>query len=250
MTRTSWLYPAAVVAGLSAPALILFCAVATDAGWLSFAFSFGVLTLKVAWVLIWVGLSMGLTALAIWLRRRGSRRDLVLALVAIAAPVLTFAGFQMVRAEVFGHPPVHETSTDWTDPPVFTAARGPDAWPVESDPRVPADVGDIHPAWAPWAGRRVAEINAETCPGARTIPRLTPASDVVAALEAEGVRVSGQGQWRVHGVRDRIFYGRARDVVVRMEPGATDVRVSERVGLGDRGETCRLVSAIVARLGG
>lgn len=246
MTRAPLLYKLAAIAGLAAPLVILIAAAATGLGWLSFDLGFRVLTLQVGWVLIWVGLSLGLTAAAIWFRRRGP--GLWLVLIAVLAPLATFLAFHSLRTQAYDLPPVHETATDWAEPLTFSRDRGQRAWPVEADPRVPEDVGDIHRAWAPWAGRRVAEINAEACPGARTVARLVETETVIAALEAEGVRVLGEAPWRVEGVQESPWYGRTRDVVVRMEPGATDIRVSERIGLTDLGDTCRLVSALVARL--
>ena len=128
------------------------------------------------------------------------------------------------------------------------ARRGPAAHPIEPDPIIPERVAGLNRAWAPYAGRRVAEVNAETCPGARTIPRLVSTEEVVAALEAEGVVVIGQAPWRVEGEQESPWFGRARDVVVRMQPEATDIRSIDRIGLIDLGQNCDLVTALVERL--
>lgn len=247
---TSGLVRFAAAAGLVAPLLVLFAATATDIGWIGFDFGVGVVTLQWAWWAAWIGTALGLVAAAISLRNLG--RVWPWLAVALLAPGLTLGAMIWTKARASSLPPVHEVATDWTEPLAFTDGhlelRGPDALPIEPDPRLPGALGDIDPAWADYAGRRVAEVNAETCPEARTVPRLVPAEEVVAALEAEGVRVIGQAPWRVEGSQESPWFGRARDVVVRMTPEATDIRSVERIGLIDLGQNCDLVSALVERL--
>lgn len=244
-----WIKPAAAL-GVAAPLVVLFAAIASDIGWLSFDAAFGFLTLKLSWWLAMAGTALGLVLTGLALRDLSRIWPWVLA--ALVAPVLTLMGHVWLQARANALPPVHETATDWSDPLGFSGAllqsRGDSAWPVSGDPAISGGVGDLRPAWAPWAGRRVAEINAETCPEARTVPRLAEPEEVAAALEAEGVRVFGQSPWRVEGTRDSAFFGRARDVVVRMEPGATDIRVVERRGLVDLGDTCDLAARVSRRL--
>lgn len=236
--------------GVSAPLVIALGAVGSDVGWFSFETGFWLITLTVAWWLAIAGVLVGLVA-ALTNRRVIGRawRWLVAGLV---APAATLTALAAVQARLDAAPPIRETATDWSQPLGFSAAilqaRGPGALPVEADPRVPAGIAGRRPAWAPWAGRRVAEINAETCPEARTVPRLVSADEAIAALEAEGVRVIGQSPWRVEGFQESGFYGRGRDVVLRIEPGATDIRVSERVGAMDFGDTCGLAARLSSRL--
>lgn len=244
-----WIRPAAAL-GVAAPLTILFAAIAADIGWLSFDTAFGFLTLKVGFWLALAGTGVGLILTVMAFRELGRLWPWIL--VAFVAPALTLGGHLWMQARADALPPIHETATDWTDPLGFSgrllAQRGDAAWPVSGDPIISGSIGDVRPAWAVWAGRPVAEANAQACPEARTVPRLVEPEDVIAALEAEGVRVFGQSPWRVEGTRDSAFFGRARDVVVRMEPGATDIRVVERRGLIDMGETCDLAARVSRRL--
>ena len=160
-----------------------------------------------------------------------------------AAPDLRVPHREIKLSDGAGEPPlpVYDTTGPYTDPDVA----------IDVHEGLPP----VRSAWIaarndaePYAGRRVAEVNAETCPGARTIPRLVSTEEVVAALEAEGVVVIGQAPWRVEGEQESPWFGRARDVVVRMQPEATDIRSIDRIGLIDLGQNCDLVTALVERL--
>lgn len=252
MRRASTPLPAklSAVLGMASPLLVLAAAMGAGANLIGFDFAFGVLTLQWAWWLALAGLGLGLLALVLSLK--SLRRAWPWLAVGLLVPGLTLAAFVWQQQRAAALPPVHEVATAWQPALVLSreaqARRAGAPNPVEPHPRLPADLADRNPAWAPYAGRRVAEVNAETCPGARTIPRLVPPEEVIAALKAEGVRVFGQAPWRVEGVQESPWYGRARDVVVRMQPGATDIRSVERVGLIDLGQNCRLVTSLVERL--
>lgn len=240
----------AALLGAAAPTAVLAGAMGSDVGWMSFDFGFGFLTLQLGWWLSILGTGMGLIVAGLNLRRL--RRIWPWLVTGLALPALMLGGFIWMKARADALPPIHETASDWSEPLGFSqlilSARGEDAWPIAADPAVSGSIGDIRAAWSPWAGRPVSEINAETCPGARTVPRLVPPAEVVAALEAEGVVVLGESAWRVEGTQTSNFYGRARDVTVRMQPRATDIRIVERRGLVDLGDTCGLAARIQARL--
>ncbi|MBN8552447.1 MAG: DUF1499 domain-containing protein [Caulobacterales bacterium] len=240
----------AAAIGVSSPLIVLIAAMGSDIGWIGFESAVGFLTLTLGWWLSILGTVGGLAILGLSAGRW--RRTWPWLIFSLLIPAVTLGGFVWVKARADALPPIHETATDWTQPLGFShllrTARGDQSWPVTAHPVVSGAVGDVRPAWAVWAGRPVSEINAETCPGARTVPRLVPPEEVIAALEAEGVRVLGQSPWRIEGTQTSAFYGRARDVVVRMEPGATDLRVVERVGLIDLGDTCGLAARVVVRL--
>jgi len=116
--------------------------------------------------------------------------------------------------------------------------------PVEPDPRAPIEAGP------PWGGRRVAEINAETCPGARTVRRNVDPDEAARVLERNGVRIKGRAPWRVEGTYESFWFGFKDDVVVRIRPEGTDVRSISRVGRSDIGANCKRVTKIVEALGG
>lgn len=239
----------AAVVGAATPLVVAFGAMGADLGWVSFETGLWLLTLTVGWWLAVAGVALGLVAAVLNRSRLGKAWPWLAA--GLLAPAATVGGLWLLQARLDAAPPVVETSTDWTDPPTYSAAmmaRRGAALPIEADPVIAPSLAERRPAWAPWSGRPVADANAETCPGARTVPRLVESSAVIAALEDEGVRVIGESPWRVEGFQESAFYGRVRDVVVRMEPGATDIRVAERVGDVDFGDTCDLAASLADRL--
>lgn len=249
-TSTSPLNWIAAALGVSAPLVILIAAIGADIGWFSLDLAIRLLTLTIGWWLAILGTAVGLVMAGLSLRHLGQAWPWLL--VGLLAPALTLGGMIWTKARADALPPIHETASDWSEPLGFSRvireARGPEAWPVTADPTVSGAIGDIRPAWSQWAGRPLSEINAEACPEAQTAPRLVEPEEVIAALKAEGVQVIGESPWRVEGTQSSAFFGRARDVVVRMEPGATDIRVVERTGLIDLGDTCGLAARVLARL--
>lgn len=247
MNRALLILAAAV--GVAAPLAVAFGAMGSDLGWVSFDAGFWLFTLTVGWWLAILGTVLGLAAA--FVSRAGLGRALPWLVAGLVIPAATLGGLWLLQSRLDAGPPVAEASTDWAEPPAFSntiMARREGARPVEADPVIDPAVAARRPAWAPWAGRPVSEANRETCPGARRVERLVDSATVIAALEAEGVRVVGESPWRVEGFQESAFYGRVRDVVVRMEPGATDIRVSERVGGVDLGDTCALTASIAGRL--
>lgn len=239
----------AALVGVSAPLTVTFGAMGADIGWVSFETGFWLLTLTVGWWLAVGGVGLGLVAAILNLRSLGQAWPWLIA--GLVVPVATLGGLWTLQSRLDAVPPVVETSTDWTDPPAYSDAilsRRSGAAPVLPNPVIADEAAARRSAWASWSGLSVAEANARACPSARTIARLVDSGAVVAALEAEGVRVIGQSLWRVEGFQESTFYGRVRDVVVRMEPGATDIRVTERVGDVDLGDTCDLAASLVERL--
>ena len=81
----------------------------------------------------------------------------------------------------------------------------------------------------------------KTC-GVTTLPKLYDSDKVSAALEAQGAEIVGRAPWRVEAVYTSLWWGFKDDVVVRLEPKATDVRIARRHGSLDYGLNCsRLV---------
>ena len=240
----------AAIVGVAAPLTVAFGAMGADIGWVSFETGFWLLTLTVGWWLAVAGVVLGLVALL--LNISALARAWPWLIGGLVLPTSTLGGLALMQSRLDAGPPVVETSTDWIDPPTFSEAmmsrRGAGALPVLAEPMIASSVAMRRDAWRRWSGRTASAANTEACPGAQTVPRLVESEAVIAALEAEGVRVIGESPWRVEGFKESAFYGRVRDVVVRMEPGATDIRVSERAGDVDLGDTCDLAASLVARL--
>lgn len=232
----------ALVVGLAAPLLVLAAAILTKTGTLDWRFGYGELTLRWAALLALAGSALGLAAVVLALK---DRRLWLLAAVALLAPAATLVGFGWVRAQAAQTPPVHDVSTNWDEPLMPSRAlavrRGSGA-AVARDPVVGAEAGPG------WAGRRVAEVNAQTCPGARPVLRAVDFERVRAVLEGQGVELLGAAPWAVEGTHESWWFGFRTDVIVRIRPGRTDVRAVAREDRPDLGFTCRLVTRIVEGL--
>ena len=187
----------------------------------------------------------------------GFRKYGLTAAFALVLPLATLAGVSWLKSVGDGYPPVHDVATDWTRPlafsPALLRARGPDAFPVETDPFVPASAGA-------YMNRRVAEVNAETCPGAKPATlSLAPAEAYArakAALQANGFSlfsdVPAEGQ--LEATAAGAWLGLKDDVAVRVTPDGSgsrvDVRSVSRSGPADYGANCRRVTELVRALSG
>ena len=176
----------------------------------------------------------------------------LLAVFVTAASLGGFAGLAWWEAQ---SPRIHDVATDWSEPLLFTgaimSARGPDANIVEPNPVVPLDAGTF-------AGRPIAEINSETCPGARpAIVSMQPAqafAAIKAAVAAEGLAIvtDDPRSGRLEATATSLVYRFKDDVVVRVRPqgigSRIDIRSISRVGAGDMGANCRRIGRLTQAL--
>lgn len=241
-----------LIVGLAGPLVVLVAVLGRMANALDWQTAFGTLTVQTAPNLAKAGIVAGVAALiaAVWARPRWMW---AVAALAVLAPAITLAMFAGLRAQARAVPPIHDVATNWEEPLSFSEAlmtrRGPEANPVEADPR-------LDEPWRPaggaipeaWAASRVADLNRLACPGARPVPRLVPAAVVQTVLEDHGVLVSGTAPWRVEGTWRSTWFHFEDDVAVRMRPNRTDVRSVSRVGQSDLGANCERVSSIVRAL--
>jgi fatty-acyl-CoA synthase len=178
------------------------------------------------------------------------------ALLALGLSGATLAAFLGLNYWQGQFPRIHDVATDWSQPLLFTAntmsARGPDANLVEPGPVAPLDAGAF-------AGRPIAEINQETCPGARpAMVSLSPDkafAAVKAAMLAQGITlvVDDPATGRLEGAATSPIYGFKDDVVARIQAqgigSRVDFRSISRVGDSDRGSNCRRVGELTAAVG-
>jgi fatty-acyl-CoA synthase len=101
-----------------------------------------------------------------------------------------------------------------------------------------------------WGGKTVAEINAETCPAARTFKGKLPGADRIAAMLGADKRytVFGTAPWRVEATYQDNFYGFKSDIIIRIDPDGIDVRSVGRDNPRDLGGDCRRVVEILNKL--
>ena len=171
---------------------------------------------------------------------------------ALVLPLATLAGLVGLKSMGASNPPVHDVATDWTQPIAFSPAlmreRGPDAFPVEANPYVPVSAGA-------YMYRRVAEVNGETCPGAKPAALDLPPDQAYAraksAALAEGLKLfsDAPAAGRLEATATGLVLGLKDDVAIRVTPSGTgsrvDVRSTSRGGVADYGQNCRRVTDLV-----
>ena len=166
-------------------------------------------------------------------------------LVLSGAVVAGYAGYDYLYKV---NPPIHDVASDWTKPITLSdsliRARGPKALPVEVDPSVSPD------ASIDWARRRVAEINAHTCPMLKTVMRHVDQAQVKQILESQGYQIFGSAQWRVEAIYTDPFFGFKSDIEVRLDPVRTDIRSISREQEADLGGNCARAVRIMNALRG
>jgi fatty-acyl-CoA synthase len=183
------------------------------------------------------------------------------ALGALAVGALVFAVWSQADRARASAPPVHDVSTDWTDPPVFSPkvmmARGPRANPVELAPVTPDTAGG---AAAAFAGRPVAEVNARTCPAATPLTLTGSVADAYARAKAAighehmALITDDATGGVLEASAARGLWGVTDDLKVRVRPegaGArVDLRSVARAGLNDGGADCARVTRLRRAIAG
>jgi fatty-acyl-CoA synthase len=205
-----------------------------------------------------IGLAAGVLAVILAVVSR-ARRLWLAALLTLLIPAGVIAGLLSMKAKAGSVPPIHDYATDWREPIMpsarLLALRGPDANPVEPDPRMEPRAG--RPEVENWADDRIARVGSEACAGAKPVRlALGPAeaeARVEAVLAAEGLALhSGDELGRVEATDTSFWYGFKDDVIARIRPDGTgsrvDLRSISRVGGSDLGDNCERITAIVAAL--
>ena len=173
------------------------------------------------------------------LRRRGSG----LVRFALVAGLIGFGVPAYVVATSRGAPPIHDITTDITDPPAFVAItpelRGPGSNPVGYDPKVSEQQLAAYPQVRPMTLAQPPEAAfARAEAAARAMGWEIVAADTVA------LRIEATDTSRWWGFKD--------DVVIRLTPVAegtrVDVRSKSRVGLGDLGANAKRITRYLETL--
>jgi hypothetical protein len=152
----------------------------------------------------------------------------LLAAVIAASPVLVCV--YLLGPSRLGAPPIHDISTDLTDPPSFIAARA---------------LRTVEENTLDYEGSRVADIQRRAYPDIK--PVLSPVAPAAALVRS--VKTARRLHWRlldVDPVAGRLeasestrIFGFTDDIVVRIRPRGTgsriDIRSVSRVGVGDFG---------------
>ena len=202
-----------------------------------------------------ISVATGIVGLVVALFAGFSRlwRAAALALLVTAITLAVMAGAKALQGLA---PPIHDVATDWETPLTFSdaalAARGGSAQAVTDDPSLP--VGSDA-----YAGRRIADINAETCPTARPLVSTRAPGDTYQAIKA-AVLASGMTivtdapvEGRLEATGQSFWYGLTDDLAVRVRPDAQgsrlDLRSIGRDAGPDQGRNCARISELLKAVG-
>ena len=237
----AWWSRAVMIGGALAVALPLLAALGTRMG--IWNFKLGLLVWAIGFLLGLISLVGGIAAVIVVLRRnRMAERTGVFVGTTLAALVVGFLGLQFAGAG--GVPPIHDITTDTSDPPNFDAAV-----------KLRGEGGDINtltydaeklPALQNAAYPKVVSLDVSAAP-------MAAFDAAVAALAGLGMEVvkTDRDALRIEAVATSFWFGFKDDVVVRVRPADAgsriDVRSVSRVGVGDNGvNAARIVNILDA----
>ena len=165
--------------------------------------------------------------------------------VALGASVALLAVPALQVLTASGAPPIHDITTDTTDPPSFVAAL-----PLR------AAANAMNPP--EYGGAEVTAQQHQAFPDVQplvmTVPPQLAFERVLAEVRESGWDVSAAepAEGRIEAVDTTLFFGFKDDVVIRLRPveGGTqvDVRSKSRVGLGDAGTNAKRIRRFLAAL--
>jgi uncharacterized protein (DUF1499 family) len=161
---------------------------------------------------------------------------LCIALAAVAPPLIMLSQAKQV-------PPIHDITTDFTDPPGFVALL---------------DVRTRSPNGAAYGGPEVAAQQQKAYPDIKTLLVKRPAGEALqAAIDAARslgweVVASDAAAGRIEATDTTGWFGFKDDIVVRVRPepagSRIDVRSVSRVGKSDIGANAKRVRQFLAKL--
>jgi fatty-acyl-CoA synthase len=237
--------------------LMLLGAIGTKLGWWGWKFGFGMMTVRLASGLAFVGVLAGLVAFYV-AAFAGFRRLWPLALASLALPLLVVGGFMGLKqtAQRF---PGHDIATDWERPLAFSpramAVRGPGSNPVHADPRSVWN----NPAVENWMDRRAEAVNARLCPEARPVVLPVPPTEAYARIKAAvadaglTVMTDDPAGGVLEATETSFWFEFKDDIVFRVLPegqgSRVDLRSISRVGGSDLGANCSRVVRMAESLG-
>lgn len=186
--------------------------------------------------------AVGLLALALPKLRAGAAGSLVFSIMlGLGTAYLPWHWSQQAKTV----PPIHDISTDLTDPPEFVAILS-----LRADAPNPATYGGADVA----AAQRTSYPDIQSLP--LTLPPAGAFSRALAAADAMGWKLvaTDAATGRIEATATTFWFGFKDDVVVRIRPAATgsvlDVRSVSRVGKSDVGTNAKRIRAYLAKVAG
>jgi len=214
-----------------------------------FSYDLGFMTLTLGWGPKLAIAALGLACFSLLVSLfRAPRRYGPWAMGAVVIAGATLGGFAAYDRALKSYPPIYDVSTNWDRPVTLSddllTDRGSDALPAPDAPRVARNES------VDWGGKSVAEVNAQTCPAARTYKGKPLTSDQIAGMLNSQLhyRIFGTAPWRVEAIHQDNAYGFKSDIVIRIDPDGIDIRSVGRENPRDLGGDCRRVVEILDRL--
>lgn len=253
--RTGLVRVAAALAVLL-PVYFALAALGTRARLWSPGFGFGTLTVQLGPPLILLVFVVSLIALGFALFVK-PRNGVVLAALAMVVPLAGLGGFLTLRSAASAVPPIHDISTDLSDPPGFSDPV------IEARAAIPGgndlDLADARvpdrPMFAPHGGARVIDLQRQAYPDIAPLFVPLPSRQAydlaVKSAEELGWEIvqADPEALRFEAVQKSFWYGFIDDIAVRVRPGATpeesriDLRSSSRFGVSDLGANAKRIRA-------
>jgi len=180
---------------------------------------------------------------AILARPGGGRRGFVWGLLGIIIGLAVFSGPLLMLRKAKQVPPIHDITTDTTNPPQFAAVL-----PLRANTDNPATYGGPEIAAQQLKGYpQIVPLNLPVSPERAFQRALATVRDsgweLVAAAPAEG---------RIEATATTLVYGFKDDVVIRITPAAqgsrVDVRSVSRVGRSDLGANAKRIDNFLNKL--
>ncbi len=188
------------------------------------------------------GLVLG--AIASVVARPGSgRRGFALAVLALIISAITVGTLYRWYLRAKAVPPIHDITTDPTDPPQFVAVL-----PLRKDAANPATYG------GPEVAAQQEQAYPDIQPVVLPVPPVRAYRDALVAARAMGWQIDAAvpTDGRVEATATTFWFGFKDDIVVRIRPQGSgsrvDVRSVSRVGKSDVGTNARRVRAYLAKV--
>ena len=179
-----------------------------------------------------------------FIRGTGARHILGLAVVGIVIGLSASAVPAAWVRTAYRMPPIHDITTDRTDPPAFVAIL-----PLRKDAVNPAQYG----------GKEIADQQAAAYPGVRPLILPFRPHQAFANALAEAGRMgwtivdADEAAGRIEATATTFWFGFKDDIVVRVRPDGfgsrVDVRSVSRVGKSDLGTNARRIMTYLRALG-
>jgi uncharacterized protein (DUF1499 family) len=186
------------------------------------------------------GAALGLVSLLLpALRRAGAIPAAVALVLGLAVAYVPWAGLQKARSV----PPIHDISTDTTEPPAFVALL-----PVRLEA----------PNGAEYAGEDIARQQREAYPDVQPLRLAVPPAQAFERAEAAAramgweIAEANAGDGRIEATDTTFWYGFKDDVVIRVraedEGSRIDVRSMSRLGGSDVGANAERIRRYLSRV--